>query len=192
MTSANIIEKKINSIIAQLEQWCITTPTERPEYLQSIKKFKNTQKLVNSPGAKPKAIRDIKIVSSLAAYLMAKLSSRTRIDIIGWFSDRDAMLNFKSEKLGHYMFDSTIYLHHALITATSNKKPSKICFGIPELEGKMWYDSLIRVPDLLAGNLADHNRKEDKLSHEKYSPIVRKLFTAEKRNIFFRIDFSPL
>ncbi|MDH4552735.1 hypothetical protein [Pseudomonas sp. BN607] len=182
---------KINSIIAQLEIWCRTTPERQSDYIQSIKKLKAVQKIINSPAPNYKQFRDIEVVSTLAAYFMAKITSRINTKLIGWFSDRDAMLSFKHDKIGNYLFTCTEYLHYTITLNSQNEYHGEITFGVPEAEGKMWYDSLIRIPDLLAGTFADYDYKDNKLTHDKYVPVVENLFTAEKRNIFFRLDFIP-
>jgi hypothetical protein len=184
-------QSKIESIISQLEYWCESTPEGRSGYLQSIKKFRNAGKLMQSPGINLKTFRDIEVVSTLAAYLMAKTASTIDIEFISWLSDRDAMLDFKTDKLGHYMLDCTRYLYHSLCVNCGVNNHGKALFGLPEREGKMWYDSINRIPDLLAGTFADYEYELNKLSHKKYVPIVEKLFSAEKRNLFFRIDFNP-
>lgn len=183
--------EKLNSSILQLEKWCISTPSGRDRFLRDIKKFKNAELLVKSPGANLKAFRDIELVSTLAAYLMAKISTAIDIDVVAWLSDRDAMFNFKSAKLGHYMLDCTKYLYHVLATNSGARSQAQLCFGIPEVEGRMWYDTINRIPDLLAGAFADYNYKENKLSHDKYVSIIERLFVAEKRNLFFRIALTP-
>lgn len=184
-------DAKIKATIAQIELWCTNTPEEKSTYVKSIKQFKAAQKLINSAGVNFKMFRDIEVISTLAAYIMAKITSLHTTEVIGWFSDRDAMLNFKSDKIGNYLFTCTEHLHQTLTLNTGNEYHGKLIFGVPEKEGAMWYDSLIRIPDLLAGTLADYDYKENKLTHEKYIPIVEQLFTAEKRNIFFRVDFTP-
>ena len=53
------------------------------------------------------------------------------------------------------------------------------------------YEELVRIPDYVAGTLADYNFEENEISKSKFEKILQN-FMAEndKNNFVFKIDFS--
>ncbi|WP_312271587.1 hypothetical protein [Pseudomonas sp.] len=182
--------RKIEMLIAQLEHWAKTTPAGIDNYKRQIKMLRNLDLIVNSSGGNLKAIRDIEIVSSLAAYLMSEVTSRTNVEVIGWFSDRDALLNFKAAKLGNLIFEMVDLYYYALCYNLNESSKADLIIGLPEEKNSVWYDTLIRIPDLLAGTFADFDYENNVLSHDKFVSVVDGLFLAEKRNLFYNINFG--
>lgn len=183
--------KKLEMMIGQLEYWCETTPAGTETYKKFIKTLLQLEKIIQGPGGNLKAVRDIEIVSKLAAYLMADITSRANIELIGWLSDRDALLSFKAAKLGNFMLDLTSFYYHVFCQLSNESEKAKLVMGLPGNDNKVWYDNLIRVPDLLAGTLADYDYKNNSSTHGKFISVIENLFVSERRNIFFRIDFKP-
>ncbi|WP_233112718.1 hypothetical protein [Aggregatibacter actinomycetemcomitans] len=51
----------------------------------------------------------------------------------------------------------------------------------------MWFDELVRLPDFIAGTLADYNKEENEFSHDKFIPLFEKVFTNENKNLIFNV-----
>ncbi len=80
------------------------------------------------------------------------------IEIIGWFSDRDKLLDFKKQKLRKpFIVELISNYFHVFCENQSLHTQTKLAFGIPEKNGKMWYDECIRLCDYICGTIADFN-----------------------------------
>lgn len=188
-------ETRFSMMIEMLEHWCITTPEGKENYIELIDKIKHLKDTVKSPGSNLKVIRDIEILSSLAAYIMFEITNVIDIELIGWFSDRDSLLSYKAGKFkSPIIFD---FIHHLYFMFCENenekiKSKGKLVMGIPESgsDGKVWYDSFNRIPDLIAGTFADYDHKKQVCSHNKFVPIIDEIFTNSSKNLFFDVKFS--
>ncbi|WP_349886248.1 hypothetical protein [Pantoea ananatis] len=146
---------------------------------------------LDKTGCNLKAIRDIEIVSSLTAYIAFQISQLIKIDTIGWFSDRDAMLSYKIAKFSKPMiFDLAFNTYHILMFNVNEEYEEEFVFGLPETEGRVWYDSYNRVPDLIAATLADYNYKENISSHDKYLPVIEDILASNDKSIIYKISFN--
>lgn len=183
-------KKKNEMLIGQLRYWTNSTPAGKNKYRKMIKVLQNLDHIISGAGANLKAVRDIEIVSTLAAYLMCEVTRLTNVELIGWFSDRDALLNFKATKLGHFIFELVDLYYYVFCATEQIESKGKLVIGMPETTNKVWYDSLIRIPDLLAGTFADYDYEKNISTHDKFIPVIEQLFVAETRNLFFKINFD--
>lgn len=183
-------KKKIAMLIGQLEYWCQSTPVGAKRYQKFIKVLRQLDQIVGGAGANLKAVRDIEIVATLAAYLMSEITTRAKVEIIGWFSDRDALLSYKAAKLGHFTFELVDLYYYIFCYHGDINSKGKLVLGLPGDDNVVWYDNLIRIPDLLAGTFADYDYNSNYSTHEKFIPVIEKLFVAEARNLFFKINFA--
>lgn len=187
------LSKRFEMMIAQLEKWCVTTPEGKEYYAELIKKISVLREEVRKKGANLKIFRDIDILSSLAAYLMFEITNLTKIETIGWFSDRDSLLSYKASKIKTpIIFDIVHHLYFLFCSSANIETKNKLVLGVPESDkdGNVWYDSFNRVPDLFAGALADYDIKNNKCSHDKFIPVIERLFTLSQKNLFFNAKFS--
>ncbi|MFA0095647.1 hypothetical protein AB4406_11095 [Vibrio splendidus] len=186
-------QTKIEMMIKQLQKWCITTPEAKDHYIEFIDKLNVLKSEVISPGANLKVIRDIEILSSLAAYLMFEISKLIDVERIGWFSDRDRMLDYKAAKFeSPFIFDVVHHLYYLFCNSADIPSKGKLVLGVPESgsNGKVWYDAFNRIPDLIAGTFADYDYKKNKCSHDKFIAVIENLFTSNQNNLFFTTKFS--
>jgi len=186
--------QRFEMMIAQLEKWCVTTPEGKDHYVELIKKIKVLLQEVRKKGTNLKIFRDIDILSSLAAYILFEITKLTKIETIGWFSDRDSLLSYKASKIkSPIIFDIVHHLYFLFCNSENIDSKNKLMLGVPESneDGSVWYDPFNRVPDLFAGALADYDIKNNKCSHEKFIPVIERLFTLSQKNLFFNTKFSP-
>jgi hypothetical protein len=182
---------KFEMMVGMLEKWCETTPENKIRYIEQIKKLNLLINVINGSGANLKVIRDIEIVSTLAAYIMFEITKLVSIETIGWFSDRDIMLSYKAVKSkSSIIFDMINNLYYIFCNDEGIDYKDKLVFGVPENTGSVWYDSFNRIPDLISGTLADYDYKNNECSHDKFIPVIERLFTLSNKNIFFNITFS--
>lgn len=190
LNEREMLKTRYKMAIMQANIW-IKNQGEIKHFRQLISNLQLILDELDKPGANLKAIRDIEIVSSLAAYITFQISQEIKIDTIGWFSDRDAMLSYKIARFSQpIMFDLTYNTYHNLMSSINEEYKEKFVFGLPEREGRVWYDSYNRVPDLIAATLADYNYEENICSHAKYIPVIEEILADSERNIIYRILFN--
>lgn len=182
---------RIDSQIGMLEYWCQSTPKGKDRYQDTIKQLKKVKGLVSSKNLNLRLFRDIEIVGSLAAYLLTEISVKANPEKIAWLSDRDSMLTFKNKVIGDYMFDQVSHLYHTLCSNSGINPSHRLLFAKPETNGKLIYDSFIRVPDYIAGTMADYNFEKQESSHVKFDKVRDGIFAEERRNISYRLFFHP-
>lgn len=182
---------RIDSQIGMLEYWCQSTPKGKNRYQATIKQLNKVKQLINSNNLNLRLFRDIEIVGSLAAYLLTEISIKAKPEKIAWLSDRDSMLTFKNKVIGDYMFDQVSYLYHTLCSNNGINPSNRLLLVNPEPKGKLFYDSLIRVPDYIAGTMADYDFEKQISSHAKFDQIRDGVFAVERRNISYRLFFHP-
>jgi len=183
----------LNKAIEQLKYWEISTPEGKDYFSEIIEKFKVLQKVVKSPSANLKIIRDIEIISQLVAYLCLEINVLIDTELIGWFSDRDKILDYKKAKFDTpLIFDFIHNIYHVLCDNNSDikGKKSELIFVTPEKSGVLFYDDLNRIPDYICGALADYDMKKKKFSHSKFEAIHDTIFLNNYKNIIFKMDFS--
>ncbi|WP_420240449.1 hypothetical protein, partial [Klebsiella pneumoniae] len=190
LNEREMLKTRYKMAIKQINIW-IENQGEKKYFKQLIKNLQLVLTELDKPGANLKAIRDIEIISSLTAYIAFQISQEIKIDTIGWFSDRDAMLSYKIAKFSKpIIYDLAYNTYHILMYNIDEEYKEKFVFGLPEAEGKVWYDSYNRVPDLIAATLADYNYEKNICSHDKYIPVIEEILADSENSIIYKISFD--
>ena len=185
-----MLKTRYKMAMKQVQTW-IKKQGENKYFKQLLSNLLLILNELDKPGSNLKAIRDIEIVSSLTAYIAFKISQEIKIDTIGWFSDRDAMLSYKIAKLSKpIIYDLAFNTYHNFMSNLNEEYTEKLVFGLPEREGRVWYDSYNRVPDVIAATLADYNYEQNICSHDKYIPIVENILASNEKSIIYKITFD--
>ena len=140
-------------------------------------------------------LRNIEIVSTIVPYIASQIYANSfNSEIIGWFSDRDKLLTYKKSD---FRKDSGYLIHqlaNANFTAFVDQiypiiltKP-KFVLGVPEESGTMFYDSYNRIPDLIAGVMADYNYFENQSSLKSISTIENIL--VDEKTVIYKLNFD--
>ena len=172
----------------QVDHW-IENEGQKENYLRLKKAYNIMLGEVSSKGVNLRNIRNIEIVSNLIAYITFQVCLSSKVDIIGWFSDRDSMLTHKNGKFSMpVIFDLAYNLFHVLMSSKEEDYVEKFVFGLPEQTGNLWYDSFNRIPDLIAGTLADFDYKNNCCSHDKFIPVIDNVITNKEKNIIYKVS----
>ncbi|MCU8034508.1 MAG: hypothetical protein WC024_05290 [Shewanella sp.] len=123
-----------------------------------------------------KLARQIYIVSAFASVVFEVLAIAKKPKYIQWISDRDALL----ERYDSFAFDLSYFLFLQSYSVHFERKENSVLmldtpqflFPEPEKSGKNHYDELIRIPDYLAGTLADLDVSSNKFTKDKYNTIL--------------------
>jgi len=178
---------KIEALKRQVGVWNETTPGA-VEFTQRLgKKLGRMDQEVNSKSVNLKLLRDTEIIATIAGYLASALSL-FGTEHVTWFSDRDSVLSHLTTANDYPLaFDFAHTMHHALCGARGLNPNGIMVFGVPEMSGEMWYDPLVRIPDLICGTLADFNTATHHTSHPKFTPVLQEIFLNRERNAFYRL-----
>ncbi|BCN39864.1 hypothetical protein ALDI51_31830 [Alicycliphilus denitrificans] len=165
-----------------IQDWQSNEPEAPERYLSLGKDIAYIRREFAKNKLNVRLIRDIYIVASIAAYLMFEAAKIVDVEIMGWFSDRDDMLNYKSAQLGTpAIFTLAHILYHVFCEQKGIDSRNNPIFGIPEKEGKVWYDEILRIPDVICATLADLDFKTQEFSHVKFGSILDGLFVSNEK-----------
>ncbi len=171
----------------QVGYW-IENEGKKENYIRLQKAYSTLLEEVSKPGANLRNIRNIEIVSNLTAYIAFQVCKSTDVKTIGWFSDRDSILNYKIAKFSRpVIFDLAHNLFHNLMSSNGSDYAENFVFGLPENTGNVWYDSFNRIPDLIAATLADYDYENNLSSHNKFIPAIENILTNRKKCLIYKI-----
>lgn len=184
------LKTSYTTALNQVDMW-INNEGELPRYKDLRRIYCVLLEEVTKQGVNLRNVRNIEIVSNLAAYLIFQICHNVKVNVIGWFSDRDAMLSHKAAKFSKpVIFDLTSNLFHNLMFSQNENYSETLTFGLPEPKGKLWYDSYNRVPDLISATLADYDYVNNVCSHDKFVPVIDNIIVKKEKTIIYRIFFE--
>ncbi|MEY8116839.1 hypothetical protein AB9F26_01055 [Falsihalocynthiibacter sp. BN13B15] len=169
----------MKSISAQLQntvrEWKAAEPRNEKYYSDFDKKLNLLLEELSSKRPSTSLLRRIFLVSSFAAVVLSLIHEEKAPMSIRWISDRDAMFD-RHEGLA---FDLTWLLFQLMRRrkggAIDVLRP-QISFAAPLMDGHTEYAEFIRLPDYLAGTLADIRLPQVMFSHRKFPPVFDRLF----------------
>ncbi|MCO1335945.1 hypothetical protein MO867_16550 [Microbulbifer sp. OS29] len=141
-----------------------------------------------------KLARQIFLVSAFAGLVFEHLTITKKPEYIQWVSDRDAL----AERYDGFIYDLSYFLfltgYYGYILKTEKSpmmldKP-KFIFPTPEKSGKNNFDELIRIPDYLAGTLADFDITANTFSKDKYNTILFGSMVNSKNHVVLNVSGS--
>lgn len=190
-----IMIEKIDSYVRMIELWKINDTKNNNSYDKKIKRLESFKRAIARGSTNLSVVRQIEIVSTLVSYLMFQITTLIpNVELISWLSDRDKILDFNKgkNKLEHSIIFDFIYSGYFILC--KNYLPesnTSIIFGIPEGEGKMWYDEFIRVSDYFAGTLASIKPDcKEILPEGKFAKMLVNVFTNTSKHLFFGMDIK--
>jgi len=143
-------------------------------------------------GKKPslKLLRQIFLVASFAAVVLGVINEAKAPLYIRWISDRDAMF----DRHGGIAFDLAWLFFQMMRRSKSGEidaRRPQLTFAAPGMDGETEYAELIRLPDCLAGTLADMKLPQMMFTHQKFPPVFNRLFTDAANHNVIEIVTSP-
>lgn len=139
-------------------------------------------------GKKPslKLLRQIFLVASFAAIVLGMVNDAKSPLAIRWISDRDAMF----DRHDGIAFDLA-WIFFQMIRRSKGgvidlRRP-QFAFGTPGMDGVTEYAEFVRLPDFLAGTLADMKLPQMMFTHRKFPPIFNHLFVDTQNNAVIEI-----
>lgn len=158
------------------------SPSELTYFDEVSVRLKSFRQDLSKPQVNEKLARQIHLAAAFAATMFDMVTSSTNPGYLRWITDRDALV----ERHDGIVFDLA-YLYFLLLRSkemASSKdgqdrmildKP-KFFFELPEKEGRHRFDELVRLPDYLAGTMADLDMKTLSFSREKFGTMLDEVF----------------
>lgn len=126
-------------------------------------------------------LRRIFLVTSFAAVALGMVSDAKSPISIRWISDRDAMF----DRHDGVAFDLAWLLFQIMRRRKGGvvdlRRP-QIAFASPGMDGRTEYAEFVRMPDFLAGTLADIKLPQMMFTHRKFPPIFERLLVDSPNN----------
>lgn len=176
------ILRSFDGLQEMVQHWQENEPESPEKYRAIFRDLMFIRRELKQNKTNIRLIRDIYIVASIAAYLMFEVTKTIDVDLMGWFSDRDDLLNYKSSQLDTpTIFRLTHILYHVFCENKGIDSKNNPIFFLPEREGKVSYDAMLRIPDIICATLADYDFDKEKFSHAKFTPILETLFASNEK-----------
>lgn len=137
-----------------------------------------------------KLARQVFLVATLGAEVFKHLMVASHPSHIRWISDRDALLDRYDGLVYDLAYVIFLLFYSTALSPSTDKcilDAPKFIFEIPEKSGQHRYDELVRLPDYLAGTLADINLETLEFTHEKFEQVWRKVFVRSRNNAVVQV-----
>jgi hypothetical protein len=172
----------LNWAVALYKNWIKNEPDKNEYYLKIIKVLEECI-IETKNNRKIKIYIDLILVSFLGAYVYhIILSEINEIEVIGWFSDRDKIFEIGDGLIINF-FQNNL---HGLLTEKNSSY--QFVSSLSNSNFDIFYDHFIKIPDYIAGTLADFNIDKNLISKNKFDKILTEYMGAETNNNFvFRI-----
>ncbi|MEM6718540.1 MAG: hypothetical protein AAF611_04405 [Bacteroidota bacterium] len=170
----------LNSLLNEsFPKWTKSRPHLKDYHRRLTKKTKAVIRLIERD-KKIRIIKNLFLITSFGSYIATQFANKTKAEIFGWFSDRDEINDVEK----NYSLD----LFNIQFSEHLINENCKFVASPASSSDNEWYGEFIKIPDLITGAIADYDFMNDKVSHDKFIPIIRDLISDNKRNIFvFRL-----
>lgn len=172
MTDDNIIGALVDLRAVVMEMQAML-PDQAQYYGEVDKRLAGFEKEMRRRSRNSNLARQILLCAAFASVVCTHLAQKKKPKMVRWISDRDAI----ADRHDKVVFDlAFLYFHlHRMMSGQDALEPSFL-FGLPGWDGINQYAEFIRLPDYLAGTLADIKLPEMTFSHAKFEPVFHNLF----------------
>nr|WP_294861274.1 hypothetical protein [uncultured Fluviicola sp.] len=156
-------------------------PEHSKHYEKLTKKYKCVLEQIKID-KKVNLIADMSLITMLGAYVSAVIVEKCKPTLFGWFSDRDA-INDICDGVSSSLFYSNLW--------ELTEFDGKFAYTLAKSTSDPFFDEFIRIPDYIAGTLADLDFDEMAFSKDKFKNIFINYMAENNHNNFiFEIDFN--
>lgn len=183
--SAEVISAFIPAARDLIAQWVANNPDHAAYFLRLDRQLHQLSTEMNRKKRNERLIRQIFLVATFAAHVLELLDAVKAPTSIQWISDRDAMF----DRYDGLAFDLAFLIW--LVSRTSKSAAPapvpKLAFALPGMDDVNDYEEFIRLPDYLAGTLADVSMPDLQFSHVKFAPLFTQVFVNSSNNAVVQI-----
>lgn len=165
------IRRGLDQTLSMMRDW-----HDAENQSQVRKAFEQLREQANANNFSAQLMSTMMIATVLAAFCAIILAQERKIEIVGWFPDRDNITT-AYDRVAHHMFGVN-FSAFCQRRGIADWRSIKTVVGLPEPDpakpNQSWYDELVRVPDFLAGPLAAWNFKDNLVTgRQKYVDILK-------------------
>lgn len=180
-----ITQESMSSLVASLREivaeWTAAEPLNAEYYSQLDRRLRMLKSELAQKQLPLKLLRRIFLVASFAVVVLGMLNDAKSPINIRWISDRDAMFD-RHEGVA---FDLAWLLFQIIRRGRGGlidlRRP-QITFATPGMDGKTEYAEFVRMPDFLAGTLADIKLPQLMFTHRKFPMIFNRVLVNSPNN----------
>lgn len=170
--------------------WAVAEPPNATYYGTLDRRLKLLATELVSKRPSLRLLRQIFLVASFAAIVLGMVNDWKSPLAIRWISDRDAMF----DRHDGVAFDLAWIFFQMMRRSKGGvidlRRP-QFAFGTPGMDGVNEYAEFVRLPDFLAGTLADMKLPQMMFTHRKFPPIFNRLFVDTLNNAVVEIVTAP-
>lgn len=159
----------------QYEDWIVNQPEQRTDYKKNVKKIDCVLQLINQD-KKIKQIVEMTLVTFIGSYVSSRVIKDLDIEIFGWLSDRDAINEICDN------FSATLF--HTNLHSLMDGKPFQFVVALAGSKDNAFYEQLVRIPDYVAGTLADYDMEQGLISKDKFDKMLTNYMAENIYNNF--------
>jgi hypothetical protein len=136
--------------------------------------------------------RQVHLVAGFASSVFKHLAVAKKPAYIRWISDRDAILD-RYDALVYdfaYIYFLLQYgqtLDFGNLDTTSMVEKPRFILELPEKSGRHRFDELVRLPDYLAGTMADLDVENIAFTHKKFETMFKNVFFESTNNAIIQV-----
>lgn len=175
----------VRVFIEQLRQNSLVDPAY---YDEALPRFDAFGKDLARKQVSEKLARQIHLASGFAATMFHLVSTATQAADLRWISDRDALIERHDGVVYDLAFLYSILMEAHETSAEPDEQGRlllnnpRVRFELPEKCGQHRYDDLVRLPDYLAGTLADLDTNTMSWSKQKFGQVLQHVFVNSPNN----------
>lgn len=167
-----------------------------PEYFDEVlQRLRIFEKDLARKNPNEKLARQIHLASGFAATMFYLVTQSTQAGYLRWISDRDKLINHNDT----IVYDLAYIYFVLMLTSQPEQVPDaqgalildlpKTYFELPEKTGKHRFDALIRLPDYLAGTLAEIG-PDMSYSKNKFGEMMEGVIVGTPNNCVVQLTSS--
>ena len=171
----------------------INTSALEPGYIDGVlRRARETRESLKPKNANIRLFRQIFLVATFASLVFHYLNKVKSPSQIVWVSDRDAMI----DRCGGFIYDLSYFMFLAEYLRVPPGEASAddmtidkphFLYQIPPKSGVNEHDELVRIPDYLAGTIADLDISENKFSKSKYYTVLEHSLVNSKNHAVIHV-----
>ncbi|AYO53512.1 hypothetical protein [Acinetobacter wuhouensis] len=164
-------------------------------YNNDMIQLKKLKKLLQKNSTSKHKILDLIFLGQVAGYIISNLAVRHgNIETFCWISDRDAFFEINQSNFGadnpliRDVFGASNHYFNEFYEY-ENVSPYQLLIGTTK--DIRFLDEVIKIPDYLAGALADWDYEANLISSSKINSILESLHTNTEKHFSYKLDILP-
>jgi len=169
-----------------VQEWATVEPPNAAYYNALNQRLTRLADELAGKNPSLKLLRKIFLIASFAAVVLGMVNDAKSPLAIRWISDRDAMF----DRHDGIAFDLAWIFFQMMRRSKGGvidlHRP-QLTFATPSMDGVTEYAEFVRLPDYLAGTLADIKLPQMMFTHPKFPPVFNRLFVDTPNNAVIEI-----